>query len=212
MAFKIRAKFEGFMGDEEKYPCHFDYQPGEEIIYDGARFEGRFCPGAIFDLIPVMKTMLDSGLRHYRATLFRKHGGPSVRDPSMKEHDGIGFRMRQEPPDDMEKKFYIPMEEGIVVGCEDVRTLARFVVKPIGLADGGFYLGDYKRQIEILKKIKLEPGMTVDDILNSYSEYEKSLYVKLSPGFVKLALEEMVEVDYIELKDGKAYIKNWNGV
>jgi uncharacterized repeat protein (TIGR04076 family) len=208
MAFKISAKFGGFLGDEENNPCHFDYHPGEEIIYDGATIQGRICPGAVNALIPVMKMMMDSGLRHYRATLFRKHGGPSLRDPSMKEHDGIGFRMSTAPPDEIEKKYYIPMDQGIVVTCEDIRTLARFIVKPIGLADGGFYLGDYKRQIEILEKIKKEPGLTVEDIVNRYSDYEKGLYVRITPDFVKLALEEMAEVNYIELKNGKAYPKN----
>jgi uncharacterized repeat protein (TIGR04076 family) len=205
MAFKVRAKFNGFFGNEEKYPCHFDYKIGEEITYDGGKFEGRICPGVINTLIPVLKTMVDSGTKHYERTLFRKHGGPSVRDLSMKEHDGIGFRMLEKPPDELEKKFFIPVEKGVVVCCEDIRTLAVFVVEPIDLADGGFYLGDYKRQMEILEKIKADPGLTVDDIMSKYSDHEKSLYVKLSPAFVQLALEEMAAVNYIELRNGRAY-------
>jgi uncharacterized repeat protein (TIGR04076 family) len=205
MAFKVGAKFVGFFADEEKYPCHFDYKIGEEITYDGARFEGRICPGLLNVLIPKIKIIADSGTRHFQWTLFRKHGGPSVRDPSMKEHDGIGFRMLDKPPDELEKKFFTPVEKGVVVCCEDVRTLAAFSVEPIDLAGGGFYLGDYKRQIEILEIIKAAPGLTVDDILSKYSDYEKNLYVRLTPDFVKLALEEMAMVNYIELKNGKAY-------
>lgn len=207
MAFKVRAKFNGFIGDEEKYPCHFDYKIGEKITYDGGKFEGRICPGLINTLVPVLKTMVDSGTRHYERTLFRKHGGPSVRDPSMKEHDGIGFRMLTKPPDELEKKFFIPVEKGVIVCCEDIRTSASFLVEPIDLADGGFYLGDYKRQMEILEKIITEPGLTADDILSKYNDYEKNLYVKLSPAFVQLALEEMAAVNYIELRNGKAYPK-----
>ena len=205
MAFKVRAKFLGFFADEEKYPCHFDYKIGEEIIYDGARFEGRLCPGLLNVLIPKVKIMADSGTRHYQWTLFRKHGGPSVRDPSMKDHDGIGFRMLDKPPDEMEKQFFVPVEKGVVVCCEDVRTLAAFLVEPIDLADGGFYLGDYKRQMEILQKIREKPGMTVDEILGQFGEEEKKLYVKLSPDFVNCALEEMARVNYIELRNGRAY-------
>jgi len=205
MAFKVRAKFLGFFADEEKYPCHFDYKIGEEIIYDGARFEGRLCPGLLNVLIPKVKIMADSGTRHYQWTLFRKHGGPSVRDPSMKDHDGIGFRMLDKPPDEMEKQFFVPVEKGVVVCCEDVRTLAAFRVEPIDLADGGFYLGDYKRQMEILQKIREKPGMTVDEILGQFGEEEKKLYVKLSPDFVNCALEEMARVNYIELRNGRAY-------
>ena len=205
MAFKVRARFIGFFSDEEKYPCHFDYRIGEEIYYDGGKFEGRICPGLINTLIPVLKTMVDSGTKHWQATLFRKHGGPSLRDLSMKEHDGIGFRMSDKPPEELEKKFFIPVDRGVVVCCEDIRTLAAFSVEPVDLADGGFYLGDYKRQMEILQKIKEKPGMTVDDILGQFSEDEKKLYVRLSPAFVNLALEEMAKVNYIELRNGRAY-------
>ena len=67
MAFKVRARMVGFFSDEEKYPCHFDYKIGEEIYYDGGRFEGRICPGLINTLIPVLKTMVDSGTRHWQA-------------------------------------------------------------------------------------------------------------------------------------------------
>jgi len=211
MAYKVRAKFGGFLADEANNPCHFDYQPGEEIIFDGSKIEGRFCPGAWSTVMPVVRTMMDSGLKHFKSMLFRKHGGPSLRDPSMKEHDGIGFRMSNKPPDEIEKKYYIPMDEGIVVCCEDIRTLARFIISPIGLADGGFYLGDYKRQIEILNRIKSKPGMTVQDILDSYSDYEKGLYVPINRGFVTVALEEMETVNYIEIREGRAYIKDWKG-
>ena len=207
MAFKVRAKFLGFLADEEKYPCHFDYKIGEEIIYNGAQFEGRLCPGLLNVLIPKIKIMVYSGTMHFRMVLFRKHGGPSVRDPSMKEHDGIGFRMLDRAPDDMEKKFFVPVEKGTIVCCEDVRTLAAFLLEPIGLADGGFYLGDYKRQMEFLDKIKADPGLTVNELINKYSDNEKKMYPPLLPDFVHQALEEMAAVNYIELKNGKAYPK-----
>ena len=207
MAFKVRAKFLGFLADEEKYPCHFDYKIGEEIIYNGALFEGRLCPGLLNVLIPKIKIMADSGTRHFQMVLFRKHGGPSVRDPSMKEHDGIGFRMLDRAPDDMEKKFFVPVEKGTVVCCEDVRTLAAFLLEPIDLADGGFYLGDYKRQMEFLDKIKADPGLTVNELIDKYSNNEKKMYPPLLPDFVRQALEEMAAVNYIEIKDGRAYPK-----
>jgi uncharacterized repeat protein (TIGR04076 family) len=207
MAYKVRAKFMGFFADEEKYPCHFDYKIGEEIIYNGARFEGRLCPGLLNVLIPKVKIMMDSGTRHFQSVLFRKHSGPSVRDPSMKEHDGVGFRMLDKVPDDLEKKFFVPPEKGTVVCCEDVRTLAAFLLEPIDLADGGFYLGDYKRQMEFLDKIKAEPGLTVNDLINKFSDYQKKLYPPLIPDFVRQALEEMDAVNYIEIRDGKAYPK-----
>jgi uncharacterized repeat protein (TIGR04076 family) len=205
MAFKVRAKMIGFFSDEEKYPCHFDYKVGDEIYYDGGIFEGRVCPGLINTLIPVLKTMVDSGTTHYQKMLFRKHGGPSVKDCSMKEHDGIGFRMLDKPPDDLEKKFFVPVERGVVVCCEDIRTLAAFSVEPVDLSSGGFYIGDYRRQMEIMQKIKDKPGMTLDDIMGQFSDEERKLYVRLSPEFVEAALEEMEKVKYIELRNGRAY-------
>jgi hypothetical protein len=176
-------------------------------LSNGARFEGRLCPGLLNVLIPKIKIMADSGTRHFQMVLFRKHGGPSVRDPSMKEHDGIGFRMLDRAPDDMEKKFFVPVEKGTVVCCEDVRTLAAFLLEPIDLADGGFYLGDYKRQMEFLDKIKTDPGLTVNELINKYSDNEKKMYPPLLPDFVRQALEEMAAVNYIEIRDGKAYPK-----
>jgi hypothetical protein len=207
MAFKVKATFMGFLGDEEKYPCHFDYQPGEYITYDGARFEGRLCPGLLTVLIPKLKIMCDSGTVHYQQVLFRKHAGPSVRDPRFKEHDGIGFRMLDKAPDEMEKKFFIPVEKGLVVCCEDVRTLAAFRLEPVDLAEGGFYLGDYKRQIQFMEKIKAQPGLTVEGLINTYTDVEKKLYPPLNLDFVNQALKEMARVDYIEIKDGKLYPK-----
>ena len=44
MPFKVRAKLVAFLGDEEKYPCHFAYKLGDEIIWDGEKFTGRICP------------------------------------------------------------------------------------------------------------------------------------------------------------------------
>ena len=110
-------------------------------------------------------------------------------------------------PDEMENKFYVPVEKGTVVCCEDVRTLAAFLLEPIDLADGGFYLGDYKRQMEFLDKIKADPGLTVNELINKYSDKEKKMYPPLLPDFVRQALEEMAAVNYIEIRDGKAYPK-----
>lgn len=41
MAFVVRARLVAFMGDEERFPCHFLYKIGDEFIYDGEEFHGR---------------------------------------------------------------------------------------------------------------------------------------------------------------------------
>ncbi|MFH1647837.1 MAG: hypothetical protein ABID71_09185 [Chloroflexota bacterium] len=44
MPFKVRCKLIGFMNDAEKFPCHFDYQIGEEFTYDGETSRAGYAP------------------------------------------------------------------------------------------------------------------------------------------------------------------------
>jgi hypothetical protein len=63
--------------------------------------------------------------------------------------------------------------------------------------------------MSILEKIKAEPGLTVNDILSKYNDFERNVvYPKLTPALVEILLDEMATVGYIELKDGKAYPGN----
>ena len=41
--FQVKATVVRFSGDTEKFPCHFGYKIGDEIIYDGENFIGRIC-------------------------------------------------------------------------------------------------------------------------------------------------------------------------
>ena len=101
------------------------------------------------------------------------------------------------------------LEKGWGFACGDCRTSAFFVCEPIGLANGGDSLPYYNREMSILEKIKSESGMTADEILNKFSEWEREeIYPPLTPVNVQLMLDELAEVDYIELRDGKAYPKN----
>jgi len=61
MPHKVRAKLIGFMGDEEKFPCHFDYKIGDEFTYDGEKFGGRVCRGLMRSVIPDMLIIANSG-------------------------------------------------------------------------------------------------------------------------------------------------------
>jgi len=63
--------------------------------------------------------------------------------------------------------------------------------------------------MDILEKIKKEPGMTVADILKKYTRFEREeIYPPLNDINVSLMLDEMAMVNYIELRDGRAYPKN----
>lgn len=48
--FKVKATLISFAGDVERYPCHFGYEVGDEIIYDGENFIGRIC----LQIIPLL--------------------------------------------------------------------------------------------------------------------------------------------------------------
>jgi uncharacterized repeat protein (TIGR04076 family) len=209
MPYKVRAKLVGFMGDPERFPCHFPYEIGDEITFDGEKFEGRVCPGLSKTVIPDMLIMVNSGLEHFKRIMFKYHGGASVRDPNFQKYDGTGFRMSHQPPPERLKQFTPqPGAASTLSVCGDPLTLAAFRIEPIGLASGGFYRGEYMRQMSILEKIKESPGLTIDDILAKYNDFERNeVYPQLNPGIVKLMLEELEKINYIEMKDGKAYLK-----
>ena len=54
MSFKVKATVIDFLGDEEKYPCHFQHEIGDEFIYDGEKFIGRICPSMSPFVVPPM--------------------------------------------------------------------------------------------------------------------------------------------------------------
>jgi len=216
MPFKVRCKLIEFIGDEERFPCHFNYKIGDGFTYDGAKFEGDICPGLLFNMIPVLWAVMYFGSRGVERIIFR-YSGLSAKDPSRKKYDGIGFRPLKEPPAGAEPRYLAAMpperptslEKGWGFACGDCRTSAFFVCEPIGLANGGDSLPYYNREMSILEKIKSESGMTADEILNKFSEWEREeIYPPLTPVNVQLMLDELAEVDYIELRDGKAYPKN----
>jgi len=213
MPFKVRGKLIGFMNDVDRFPCHFDYEIGEEFTYDGERIEGRICPGVLLTMVPTVWQTFFSGRRAYERIIF-KYSGLSLKDTSMKQYDGIGFRPLKEAPEGSGDKQGIVVTperpEGLKGGgsfaCADCRTSAYFSVEPIDLASGGYTLPYYKREISIFEKVKSNPGITVDEILGMFTDFEKDdIYPPLYAVNVQLMLDELEEVGYIELKDGKAY-------
>ena len=216
MPFKVKGTFIGFMNDSEKFPCHFDYKIGEAFTYDGERIEGRICPGVLLNMVPTIWQTFFTGNRAYERILFR-YSGLSAKDPGMKKYDGIGFRPLKEVPEgagDRSKIVASPerpagLKGGGGFACADCRTSAYFSVQTVDLADGGYTVPYYRREINMLEKIKDEPGMNADEILSKFSNWEREeIYPPLHPINVQLMLDELATVNYIELRDGKAYPKN----
>jgi hypothetical protein len=204
------------MNDAEKFPCHFDYRIGETFTYDGERIEGRICPGVLLNMVPTIWQTFFTGNRAYERILF-KYSGLSAKDPRMKEYDGIGFKPLKEAPEGAGMKtaivaspeFPTNLQKGASFACADCRTSAYFSVETMDLANGGYTVPYYRREMSILKKIKEEPGLTVEGILNKFTKWEREeIYPPLHPVNVQLMLDELAEVQYIELRNGKAYPKN----
>jgi hypothetical protein len=58
----------------------------------------------------------------------------------------------------------------------------------------------------MLEKIKAQPGITKDQILQKFTEWERNeIYPPLTPLVTECLLDEMAHVKYIELRDGKYY-------
>ena len=213
--FKVKGTFVGFMNDAEKYPCHFDYKPGETFTYDGEKIEGRICPGVLLTMVPTVWQTFFMGNRAYERILF-KYSGLSVKDPTMKEVDGIGFRPLKETVTDNDNRSTIVstperptgLKQEAGFACADCRTSAYFSVETVDLASGGYTLPYYKREMSILEKVKEQPGMTISDILDNFTESEREdIYPPLHKVNVQLMLEELEEANYVTIKDGRVYPK-----
>lgn len=217
MPFKVRCKLVSFTGDPERFPCHFDYHIGDEFTYDGEKFEGKICNGLLKNMAPVLWSTIFYGYGDYDRMVYL-YCGLSARDPSMAKYDGIGFRPLKEAPEGADPKHLksisadppqglIKRQRGFV--CDDSRTGAYFTCEPIGLASGGDMKTHYNRAMSILEKIKKQSGMTVDEILNSFTKFEREeIYPPIFNLNLSLMLDEMATVNYIELKDGRAFPKN----
>jgi uncharacterized repeat protein (TIGR04076 family) len=218
MPYKVRCKLTAFIGDPERFPCHFDYKIGDEFTYNGEKFEGKVCNGLLKNMVtPLWNTIFYGATGEYDRMLYL-YTGLSARDPSMQKYDGVGFRPLKKAPEGADPKYLksisaefpkglIKRTRGFV--CDDTRTGAYFTCETIGLADGGDMRTHYTREMSILEKIKKEPGMTPDEILNKFTRWEREeVYPPLYPLDLSLMLGELATVNYIELRDGKAYPKN----
>ena len=212
MPFKVRCRLNGFMGDAERFPCHFEYKIGDEIIYDGEKFIGRICPG-LFGMMQNILTLYRVG-NNYAAHNVILYSGLSVRNPDMKKYDGKGWSPLKKVPEgaDLKKVKFIsdkqqtePMKGSVFV-CGDIRTAAYFICEPYDLVDAGDAMPYYRREMAILDKIKSKPGMTPKDILADFSDWEKEeIYPPLSLINTEIFIDELATVGYIKMQDGKAF-------
>jgi len=209
--YKVKCKLIKFEGDEQLFPCHFNYKIGDEIYYDGVNFTGRICPHLIIPMMPVVYGVHLLG-HNYSANVPFRYRGYDARDPSMAKYDGVGFRPVKTVAEEALKKWTIfpygsktEKARGAHFTCADTRTLAHFFCEPVDLSDSEFCQPFYRRAIAILGKIEAEPGIGTDVILDRFTDFEKEeISPPLTPVLTEVLLEALSDMDYIVVQDGKA--------
>jgi uncharacterized repeat protein (TIGR04076 family) len=211
--YKVKCTLITFAGDEEKFPCHFNYKIGDEFYYDGVYFTGKICPGLFASMMPIIHGTFLLGNKFTENVMFR-YRGIDASDPSMAKYDGMGFRpleklpegvpenvMRLLPPYNKTKK-----SKGGHFTCGDTRTLAEFSCEPVDLSDADYCQPFYRRSIAILEKIEAEPGIKISALLDKFTPFQKDkISPPLTPVLLEVLLDALTDMKYIEIRDGKAY-------
>ncbi len=221
--FKVKATVVDFRGDRERYPCHHQYEMGDEFIFDGASFIGSICPSFAITVVPKMMELHSAGPR-YRDYLFYYpflYSPLSTDDPTSKKYDGLGFKNTKE--NYTEPKFHManlagsgafgwpPREErfthsDIKLICPDYRTSVVVKIEAFDLSDRGRNIPFFRREMTILDKVIRKPGIDVKKILNEFKKEEiGDIYPALGQAMVESLLEEMELMGYIEVLEGKAF-------
>ena len=222
--FKVKAILVRFAGDVERYPCHFGYKVGDEIIYDGENFIGRICLQILPLLNKYIPPLYAAGPRYINpASYYPFFYAPlSVKDPVSKKYDGLGFRIVKknvvEPPYHMANlkspnAFKWPthdkrdINQEIMVRCDDLRTAATFKFEAFDLCDKGDAVPYFRKQMLILDKVLNKPGIQVDRILCEFSkEHVEDIYPGLNPVLMEVLVEELEAIHYLDIHDAKASV------
>jgi uncharacterized repeat protein (TIGR04076 family) len=222
--YKVKATVIDFLGDTEKYPCHFEYKIGDEVIFDGEKCIGRVCRDLWTILIPKAVALMIAGPK-YRDPLYYApwwYSPLSVRDKEMKKYDGIGFRVVKEPvieppfpyskllpPNSFQSP---PPQERIVlkdvsVICPDFRTAVVLKLEAFDVADLGDAIPYFRKQMLMLDIVRRHPGIEVDKIRDKFSKKQlEEVYPLAVPVMLSGLIDELELVGHLEIRDGKAYL------
>lgn len=206
--FKVRCRLISFDGDEQTFPCHFNYCIGDEIYYDGVFFTGRICQGLFPTMFPVVHNVHLMG-NGYPGNIAFKYRTFDVRDPEMAKYDGLGFSPRKAFPESVPpsmKTLHPALEtekvRGMRFGCLDTRTLAQFSCEAVDLSDADYCQPFYRRAVSILDRIAAEPGIEAVHILQKFSVFERDeISPRLTPALMEVMLKGLEDVGYIEIRE-----------
>lgn len=230
--FKVKGTVVGFDEDEQLHPCHFRYQIGDTVIWDGEKFIGRICPSIIVPFAEKIKILYNTGGRHKEGEMPAAyipfwHSPFSVYDPSYKKYDGVGFRPTLERPEQnykyiTDETLFDKLPPGVdkllggpgtgvrkkeILICGDSHTRMRMELEAIDLVDYGDGLPYTRRMIVILDKVKKNPGVARDQILSLFDDDERdNIYPSLGQNMLWALTGELEVLDYLNFSDEKATI------
>ena len=211
--FKVRCKLIAFDGDEEQFPCHFNYKIGEEFFYDGVYFTGRICPGLFAPMMPVVYNVHVLG-NGYPANILFKYRGLDVRNPAMAKYDGAGFSPRKSFPEKAPPSMKMlhsslnktEKAKGMRFCCLDNRTLAQFSCEAVDLSDSEYCQPFFRRAVAVLDRLEAEPGLGIEAMLARFTPFEREeISPILTPVFMEVLFNALVDVGYVEMRDGGAF-------
>ena len=219
--YKVRATVVGPLGDESRYPCHFNYKKGDEIIWTGAEYKGRICPAILTTLSQKVQSLYTAGPRYVEPGYYHAfwYAPPSVYDPNLKKYDGIGFKpvLKTIPDDPFGMSLLRPgnsfkwpphpertVAKGITLICPDLRTSILFKLEAFDLSDDGDSVTYFRRNMCIIDRILPHPGIAIDNIMGLFSKDEiEQIYPPLSPILLNCLIDDMLVVGYVTLDGDK---------
>jgi uncharacterized repeat protein (TIGR04076 family) len=224
--FQVRATVVGFLGDEEKYPCHFRHKIGDQFIYDGEKYTGRVCPSLSAQIVPRMMDFFAAGPRKVPTPKYYYafwYAPVSRKDDEKKKYDGIGFRNVLETAIEPDRHIanlkpahafdWPPVSERTVgldnstVVCGDTRTSLVMKIEAFDLAELGDSTPYFRREMSILNRVLPKPGIKITQILKEFSKEEiNEIYPALSPILIQVLSEELQVLDYLKIENGKAEV------
>ena len=221
--FKVKATVVDFLGDKERYPCHHQYEMGDEFIFDGASFTGTICPSFAIEVVPKMIEIQAAGPR-YKDYLFYYpflYAPLSVDDPISKKYDGLGFKNIKKGY--KEPKFHManlagsgtfawpPLEErfthrDVRLICPDHRTSVVVKIEAFDRSDAGRNIPYFRREMVMVDRILKKPGIKTNEILGEFTSEEiEGIYPALGQAMVEALLEELELMGYLEIQEGKVF-------
>jgi uncharacterized repeat protein (TIGR04076 family) len=221
--FNVKVTMIGFLGDEEKYPCHFGYKIGDEIMFDGEKCIGKVCSHIWTVIIPKVYAVMSAGPRYVDPGYYLPfwYAPASIRDPKMEVYDGRGFKCIKEtviePPHHLAdltppKAFqYPPADERIVLKdvtaiCPDSRTSLVMKIEAFDVSSLGDAIPYYRKQMLILDIVSKKPGIDLDKIRDEFSrEQLEEVYPLLAPVMLQGLIEDLNLVGHLEIKERKAF-------